>query len=127
MTTDSVDFMDQINLAPGMGYYNRKGEPISPRQWGQMRAEDWDAASRVALTKFRDCEISTVCLGSDHAYTTGPPVIFETMIFWGNGSDDTWRYHTEGEASEHHAFLVRRLGQWWRRYRNHFVGGLDPR
>jgi hypothetical protein len=43
-------------------------------------------------------------MGIDHGFTgTGPPVIFETMVFGGNFDDACMRYCTEQEAQEGHA------------------------
>lgn len=59
---------------------------------------------RVALDHVGDVMISTVCLGLDHRFVgTGPPIIFETMIFDSEELEDYQeRYSTEEEALEGH-------------------------
>lgn len=70
------------------------------------------AERRVALTILADgIEVSTVFLGLDHNFCgTGPPVLFETMVFqpaphekWPTMLDDyTARYCTWHEAEQGH-------------------------
>jgi len=47
--------------------------------------------------------VSTVFLGLDHSFSSGPPVLFETMIFGGPHSEDQERYCTYHEALAGHA------------------------
>jgi hypothetical protein len=53
-------------------------------------------------------EVSTVFLGRDHQVGSGPPLLFETMIF-GLPDDDElcWRYTTWAQAEEGHQAAVR--------------------
>jgi len=69
-------------------YYGMDGEPLTWRQWSERRMENPDAR-RVALTKIGNYEVSTVLLGIDHRFSrSGPPIIFETMIFDQTGITD---------------------------------------
>lgn len=63
-------------------------------------------ARRVASDKMGDVTVSTVFLGLDHSYGEGPPLLFETMIFGGEHSDDQWRYSTWEEAEQGHRAAV---------------------
>jgi len=62
--------------------------------------------NRVAETTLPNGRwVSTVWLGLDHSFGSGPPLIFETMVFQ-NRSDmgdlDCERYSTEAEAIAGH-------------------------
>lgn len=50
--------------------------------------------------------ISTVFLGIDHRWGTGPPILFETMIFGGEHDEYQVRYSTWEEAEEGHKNAV---------------------
>lgn len=58
----------------------------------------------VARDEIGNKVVSTVFLGLDHSYVSGePPVLFETMVFNGDGDGgDCWRYHTYEEAMAGH-------------------------
>lgn len=50
----------------------------------------------VKKTQVGDVKVSTVFLGLDHNYSpTGPPLIFETMVFGGKMDQEEWRYSTK--------------------------------
>jgi hypothetical protein len=68
--------------------------------WGQW-FENMDN-SRVAFTELENCEVSTVFLGLDHQWGTGPPLLFETMIFGGSHNEYQERYATWEEAEDGH-------------------------
>jgi hypothetical protein len=54
--------------------------------------------------------VSTVFLCIDHGFGDGPPVLFETMAFGGDGKDlACFRSHTVEEALATHRAVVRRL------------------
>lgn len=68
----------------------------------------------VAKTVVGGTLVSTVFLGIDHNFSeTGPPVLFETMVFGdGETCDDDlgqWRYCTWDEAEEGHRAVVANL------------------
>lgn len=52
------------------------------------------------------CYVSTVFLGLDHAIS-GPPILFETMVFNGPMDGHQIRYHTREEALAGHWEVVR--------------------
>lgn len=57
-----------------------------------------------------DIKVSTVFLGIDHNYTeTGPPILFETMVFGGLLDQEQERYATMAEALSGHAAMVERV------------------
>ena len=60
-------------------------------------------------TKVGEAEVSTVFLGLDHSFVSGPPVLFETMIFGGQYDQEMWRYHTKAEAEIGHKAVVQAL------------------
>jgi hypothetical protein len=62
--------------------------------------------SRVALTEIGTITISTVFLGIDHGFSSGPPVLFETMIFGGKHDQYQCRSCTYDEAEEEHIKAV---------------------
>lgn len=53
-------------------------------------------------------QVSTVFLGLDHRYGDGPPIVFETMVFWhGHPMDNEYeRYETLQQAKDGHARWV---------------------
>lgn len=89
-------------------YYDRQGRPITLEQWGASIR----AARRVAETTLPNGRwVSTVWMGLDHSFGSGPPLIFETMVFPGKddmGELDCDHYSTEAEAiAGHEAMCVK--------------------
>lgn len=67
------------------------------------------ADRQVALDIVDGRRVSTVFLGIDHNFrSSGPPVLFETMIF-GPDEGGCWRYATWAEAAAGHAAVVAAL------------------
>ena len=67
---------------------------------------------RVAEATVNSMWISTVFLGLDHSYLSGPPILFETMVFPSKGDYGDllcWRYRTKAAAEAGHSFLVAAL------------------
>lgn len=101
--------------------YDRLGRPITYREYVKLKYETVDENGveykRIGYDQFGDTEVSTVWLGLDHGYSRrGAPVIFETMIFGGPLSDETWRYCTEEQARMGHTLIsnmVRRKRRGW--------------
>lgn len=58
----------------------------------------------VAEDIINDHHVSTVWLGLNHNYSDGPPLLFETMVFKGEGAIDIYmdRYATWNDAVEGH-------------------------
>lgn len=114
-------------------FYDRQGRPAQLLDWAR-KLEDREY-STVARHWVRGWMVSTVWLGLDHSFGSGPPLIFETMIFapkdvtigredWEAGGDafgtpvdlDQYqeRYPTEAAAQAGHdralAAMVSQLG-----------------
>jgi hypothetical protein len=86
--------------------YSRSGEPMTQDEW----LRTWSTESNsVAKTTVGDADVSTVWLGLDHRFGSGPPLIFETMIFGGERDQGQWRYSTEEEALAGHERVVKAL------------------
>jgi hypothetical protein len=68
-----------------------------------MRFEQMER--RVASTVLFDmCTVSTIFLGLDYGWGGGPPMVFETMAFWGDeGGYEQERCSTWLQAQEQHA------------------------
>lgn len=76
MTGDVTAFLDAIS--PG-NYYSPEGDSITFREWAALLGHEGNR--RVALSLTRRIAVSTVWLGLDHNWGSGPPHIFETMTF----------------------------------------------
>ena len=98
-----------------LGHYDRNGKPISMMEWALLFA-DHDKNCRVAHDVVQrhgvNVEVSTVWLGIDHNFSADPkakPLIFETMIFSGEGGphhEYQHRWHTQIEAIRGHEAIV---------------------
>ena len=68
----------------------------------------FEAANRmIDVTELPDgVTVSTVFLGSDHAFGGGEPLLFETMIFGGALDEMQCRYATRQAAIAGHAYYV---------------------
>lgn len=77
---------------------------ISLEAWGDSFKER--ARWRVGSTQLGPFWVSTMFLGLDHQYGSGPPLLFETMVFHGSHGDEQWRYSTWDEALAGHARVV---------------------
>lgn len=75
-------------------------------RWMQENKYDHDRC-HVGDTRLKTCWVSTVFLGMDHGFS-GPPVLFETMIFGGPHDQYQERYVTweEAEAGHQHAVAL---------------------
>ena len=67
------------------------------------------AERRVAKDRIGDVEVSTVFLGLDHSFGSGPPLLFETMVFGGPLDEEMDRYTTWDEAEAGHKAMVKRV------------------
>lgn len=110
---------EPLPLFMGRPHYYRLDEarrtvPIKTRgeqmDWykGQNTEEGFDAKKRVAKSIIdEDCNVSTVFLHIDHAYTSdSPPILFETMVFGGRYDQYQERYSTWEEAEAGHQRVV---------------------
>lgn len=120
MTDDYDDYYDRI-VDPIFGrpiYFDKQGNPISMRQWGQLKFEEHDDGSAshtdyaiIGRDEVDGVLVSTVWMGLDHGFSrTQKPVIFETMVFDNpdDMGDDRYmrRYCTEEEAARGHRSIV---------------------
>lgn len=67
---------------------------------------------RIAATHVGDLRVSTVFLGLDNGFGSGPPILWETMVFGPTGEplhEHTSQYSSHSEALKAHAELVAAL------------------
>lgn len=101
-------------------WYDRMLRPIAATDY--ERALKARENKHVGVTQIGNICVSTVFLSLDHAMGSGPPVLFETMIFGPprdghgfpeayevDGLEEMYRYHTEPEAIMGHCIVVARL------------------
>ena len=75
-------------------------------QWAKW----FESADRiVAKDTVGDSDISTVFLGLDHQFGDGPLLLFETLVFGGNLSNEMDRYSTWDEAVSGHNTMIERV------------------
>lgn len=90
-------------------FYTRDGKEFNDiRVWAiNFEKEDRRVKQQTLKNGFF---VSTVFLGIDYNYTSiGKPLIFETMVFYGDKSYlDCKHYSTEEEAIEGHKKMVQR-------------------
>ena len=92
-----------------IAYYHRDGTLYTGDvlEWAKdFEESDRQVASTCLLNRVW---ISTVWMGLDHSFGSGPPLIFESMAFFGSARDrDCDRYSTEEEALAGHERMVPR-------------------
>jgi len=74
-----------------------------------MLMEGDQGARRVAEDTVDGKLVSTVFLGLDHQFGSGPPLVFETMVFHDGDGREEWRYSTWDAAVAGHARVVTAL------------------
>lgn len=88
---------------PRPGFYDRQGRPVDELAYARLHADpDYVILARTGRAGWL---VSTVWLGFDHNFGgDGPPVIFETMVFPPDSSEDAYceRYATETAALAGH-------------------------
>lgn len=73
-------------------------------------AKWFEGADRIVdKTTIGESKVSTVFLGLDHSFGSGPPLVFETMVFGGKLADEMDRYSTWDEAVTGHENMVKRV------------------
>jgi hypothetical protein len=91
-------------------YYVLDGKTAKPVadviEWGKHFYRD---NRRVAEDDTDKGRVSTVFLGLDHAFGSGPPEIFETMVFGGDLDGEMERYSTWEQAEAGHKAMVAKL------------------
>lgn len=89
---------------------NDRGEPRIAASQEESYAWYAKADRNVAKTKIGKSLISTVFLWIDHGYRTGPPVLWETMVFGGPLDMEEDRCSGSREqAIAMHAAMVKRV------------------
>ena len=84
-----------------------KAVPTDMMTWARW-IESHRADRRVGDTKVGDTRISTVFLGLDHSFGSGPPLLFETMTF-GLEDEECERCTTWEQAEAQHAAMVEKV------------------
>lgn len=106
MTTETEKEFGKV-----FGLYVLKGkEPVRVKtieEWARSFERMPDR--RVALTVRGRSHVSTVFLGIDHAFTGGPPQLFETMAFKNGKSGELMRCATWEEAERQHERMCKKL------------------
>lgn len=87
-------------------YYDRQGSPRTIMDWSKMFEHEDRRVAKTPL--WWGGYVSTVFLGLDNSFGGGPPLIFETMVFYNRSFSniDLDRYSTEAEAIKGHAKMV---------------------
>ena len=83
-----------------------------PKPADLMEWAHWfeNADRQIDHTTVGDVRVSTVFLGLDHRFgASGPPILFETMVFGGALDQDEKRYCTWDEAALGHLAMVARV------------------
>ena len=87
-------------------YYDRYGKPIDLMAWAKLHNNA--KYKIVQQDRVLDMFLSTVWLGLDHSFGSGPPLIFETMLFNAGEEEYCERYSTLEEAKVGH---TKKLGE----------------
>lgn len=90
---------------------NRIAVPVTDDQdTEELFGVDGEFLRRVGLTRVGKCEVSTVFLGLDHNWCrSGPPILFETMIFGDQEREEQRRCSTWEQAEKQHREVVDEL------------------
>ena len=80
--------------------------PASLEEWGAFFKDIENR--RIAYNSFSggSVEVSTVFLGLNHNFGSGPPLLFETMVFGLDDEDHQMRYASVEQAKVGHAEIV---------------------
>lgn len=109
---------DEIFMEKPAGYVLGADHIARPVQGIVEWAENFERGNRIVRqSTVGGSFISTVFLGLDHQYRSGPPLIFETLVFGGPLGHEMDRYSTWDEALRGHGDMVDlvrgvRLGKW---------------
>ncbi len=92
-------------------YYKLEGKaPVKTTlaQWVSKFTLDFREAYAELTIGGVSVSVSTIFLGLDHNHS-GPPLLFETLIFGGEHDRRRWRYCTWPEAKTRHTEVVEAL------------------
>lgn len=70
-------------MTPDKYILNEAGEPVKSTLLEWARQFELPAIRTVKKEKIGESEVSTIFLGIDHNWESGPPVLWETMVFDG--------------------------------------------
>lgn len=91
-----------------LGHYVLDGHKTilcpDPMMWAKWYETAERRVEHTTITE--DIYVSTVFLGLNHNYGSGPPLLFETMVFGGARDGDCSRYSTWDEAERGHQEVV---------------------
>jgi len=91
----------------GLYLWDKSTDAIKPVEstddWGRWFQNH--ANRRIAQDEVRGHTVSTVCLGLDHSFDGGDPLIFETMVFWRGKDVYLDRYPTPERARYMHKLI----------------------
>lgn len=97
-------------------YFAPDGTAITMREWAQLWEQRHLDMSNDSWWRRRtviddEVEVSSIWLGLNYNFgVEGPPLIWETMIFYANeGDSEQWRYPSRQAALDHHEEIVRQL------------------
>ena len=76
------------------------------KEWGEVQNIENRKVKRETVG---EADVSTVFLGLDHSFGSGPPLLFETIVFGGNFDGEMNRYETWDEAVTGHDEMVQFL------------------
>jgi hypothetical protein len=108
-----------VGALKGHGRYilDEHGEPVLCEdivEWGRF-FENIDNR-RVAQDKDEgpdglEIRVSTVFIGVDHQFGTGPPLLWETLVFGGLLDGEMRRYSSRAAALDGHQKMCRRVSE----------------
>ncbi len=95
-------------------YYLLEGTTVVPAPDVLTWAQAFETTTRrIALTDVAEgIQVSTVFLGMNHQWGEGPPLLFETMVFWRGGGpldEEQDRYSTYHAAEQGHEAMCARV------------------
>ena len=91
---------------------NKNPIPATGEEWCEFIAKGGDNQRRVDRTSIGESLISTVFLGVDHSFGSGPPVLWETMVFGGPMDQEQDRCSgTIKDARKMHKAMVAKVKQ----------------
>ena len=105
---------------------NRDPIPASLSEWADW-FENADDERIVAKTTIGNSDVSTVFLGLDHSFGSGPPLIYETLVFGGKLADEMNRYTTREQAEQGHREMCERVRTGNLEFRKPLVELKPPR
>jgi hypothetical protein len=89
------------------GHETRPADLLEWASW--FENTDRTVAKTTVGRDAHKAEVSTVFLGLDHSFGTGPPLLFETLVIGGPLDEEMERYSTWDDAEAGHAAMVERV------------------